>query len=131
KPGSLDAAEEITLDVNDLAKGKAYMSVGAYNVSEDAKRLTYATDDTGFRQYKLIVKELATGAVLPPVAERVTSVEWANDNRTLFYTTEDETTKRSNKVFRHVLGGEAELVYEETDELYRVRIGKTRSKAYI
>lgn len=135
KPGSLEAAEEITLDVNELAKGKAYMSVGAYNVSEDAKRLAYATDDTGYRQYKLMVKEFATGAVSPPVTERVTSVAWANDNRTLFYTTEDETTKRSNKLFRHrlggALGGEAELLYEETDELYRLQVGKTRSKAYI
>jgi oligopeptidase B len=135
KRGSLDAAEEITLDVNELAKGKAYMSLGIYTVSEDAKRLAYATDDTGYRQYKLMVKELATGAVSPPVTERVTSFAWANDNRTLFYTTEDETTKRSNKLFRHslggALGGQAELVYEETDELYRVQVGKSRSKSYI
>lgn len=128
---SLDAAEEITLDVNKLAKGKAFMSIGAYDVSEDARLLAYATDDTGFRQFTLVVKTLATGAVSPPLSERVTSVAWANDHRTLFYTTEDATTKRSNKLFRHALGGTPELVYEETDELYRLHVGKTRSKAFV
>jgi len=131
KRGRLDAAEEITLDVNELAKGKSFMSIGAYDVSEDARLLAYATDDTGYRQFTLVVKTLATGAVSAPLSERVTSVAWANDHRTLFYTTEDETTKRSNKLFRHALGGAPELVYEETDELYRLHVGKTRSKAYI
>ncbi len=131
KRGNLEAAEEITLDVNELAKGKPYMSIGAYDVSEDGARLAYSTDDTGFRQYRLAVKDLATGAASSAIAERVTSVAWANDNSTLFYTTEDETTKRSNKLFRHPLGGEPELVYEETDELYRLHVGKTRSKAYL
>ncbi len=131
KRGSLDGAEEITLDVNELAKGKAFMSIGAYTVSEDARLLAYATDDTGYRQFTLVVKTLATGAVSAPLSERVTSVAWANDHRTLFYTTEDATTKRSNKLFRHALGGAPELVYEETDELYRLHIGKTRSRAFI
>jgi oligopeptidase B len=131
KRGSLGAAEEITLDVNALAKGKPFMSIGAYDVSEDAKLLAYSTDDTGFRQFTLVVKTLATGAVSAPIGERVTSLAWANDHRTLFYTTEDETTKRSNKLFRHPLGGAPELVYEETDELYRLFITKTRSKAFI
>jgi oligopeptidase B len=131
KRGSLEAAEEITLDVNELAKGKPFMSIGAYDVSEDAKLLAYSTDDTGYRQFTLVVKTLATGAVSAPVGERVTSVAWANDNRTLFYTTEDATTKRSNKLFRHTLGGAPELVYEETDELYRLFVTKTRSKAFV
>lgn len=131
KRGSLEGAEEITLDVNELAKGKPYMSIGAYDVSEDGKRLAYSTDDTGFRQYKLVVKELASGMVSPVLSDRVTSVAWANDHQTLLYTTEDETTKRSNKLFRHRLGGAPELVYEETDELYRLHVGKSRSKACI
>jgi oligopeptidase B len=131
KRGNLESAEEITLDVNELAKGKPFMSVGALSVSEDGKRLAYATDDTGYRQYKLVVKELATGSVSPVLTEHLTSAAWANDHKTLFYTTEDETTKRSNKLFRHVLGGAPELIYEETDELYRLFAGKTRSKAYV
>src|SRR6185295_10782834 len=80
---------------------------------------------------KLVVKELATGSVSPVLTEHLTSAAWANDHKTLFYTTEDETTKRSNKLFRHVLGGAPELIYEETDELYRLFAGKTRSKAYV
>jgi oligopeptidase B len=131
KRGGLDAAEEITLDVNALAEGKPFMSIGAYDVSEDAKRLAYSTDETGYRQFTLAVKTLATGAVSAPVGERVTSVAWANDNETLFYTTEDETTKRSNKLFRHTLGDAPELVYEETDELYRLFVTKTRSRAFV
>jgi oligopeptidase B len=131
KRGSLDAAEEITLDMNELAKGKPFMALGGYNVSEDARLLAYSTDDTGYRQFTLVVKTLATGEVSAPLSARVTSVAWANDHRTLFYTTEDETTKRSNKLFRHVLGGAPELVYEETDELYTLHVGKTRSKAFV
>ncbi len=131
KRGSLDAAEDITLDVNELAKGKPFMSVGAYDVSEDARRLAYSTDDTGYRQYTLVVKTLENGAVSAPLSARVTSVAWANDHRTLFYTTEDATTKRSNKLFRHALGGAPELIYEETDELYTLHIGKTRSRAFV
>ena len=84
KRGGLDAAEEITLDVNDLAKGKPFMSLGAYDVSEDARLLAYSTDDTGYRQFKLVVKELASGSVSSVLSERATSVVWANDNRTLF-----------------------------------------------
>ena len=131
KRGGLGAAEEITLDVNELAKGKPFMAVGAYDVSEDSRLLAYSTDDTGYRQYTLVVKTLSSSEISAPLSARVTSVAWANDHRTLFYTTEDETTKRSNKLFRHALGSTPELVYEETDELYTLHIGKTRSKAYI
>ena len=131
KRGSLEAPEAVILDINELAKGKPYMDVGPTSVSEDGDLYAYSTDETGFRQYTLVVKDLRTGTVSASLSERVTAVAWANDNRTLFYTTEDATTKRSNKLFRHTLGGQAELVYEETDELYRIFVGKSRSRAYI
>ena len=132
KQGSLRAKEEITLDMNEMAKGKPFFSVGAYNVSEDGHLLAYSTDETGFRQYKLHVKDLRTGKVTPNIAERVTTVAWANDNQTLIYGQEDATTKRSNKIFRRALGSEQEeLLYEEKDELYNVYTGKTRSKGFI
>jgi oligopeptidase B len=83
-------------------------------------------------QYKLQVKDLRTGKVTSNIAERITSVAWANDNQTIIYGQEDATTKRSHKIFRHVLGSEQdELLYEETDELYNVYTGKTRSKGFI
>ena len=104
------------------------MSLGDFEVSDDANLLAYTTDSTGFRQYRLYVKDLRTGAILPDSAERVTSVEWCSDNRTLFYTTEDPVTKRSNMVWRHALGDETEPVYQEKDRLYNIRLGRSKDK---
>jgi oligopeptidase B len=132
KRGSLDAKEEITLDVNDLAKGLKFMSIGAYNVSDDGNLLAYSTDSTGYRQYTLHVKDLRTGALLPDTVERVDSIQWARDNKTLFYVTEDAVTKRSDKYFRHALGTDAyELLYEEKDELYDLGAYRSHDRAYI
>jgi oligopeptidase B len=133
KEGSLDAPEEVVLDVNELAKGQVFMSLGAFAVSDDGNLLAYTTDNTGFRQYSLAVKDLRTGKVLPDHAERVGSVVWANDSKTLFYTVEDEVTKRQYQLYRHTAGtaGSDSLVYEEKDERFEVEAGKTRSKAYI
>jgi oligopeptidase B len=126
------ASEEITLEMNKMAEGHKFFGIRAYNVSEDGNLLAYSTDTSGFRQFKLQVKDLRNGKTIENIAERVTSVEWANDNRTLFYAQEDETTKRSHKVFRHTLGsGKHELLYEEKDELYRLSCDKTRSSGYI
>src|SRR5229473_2409757 len=94
KKGSTDAPEEILLDVNEMAKGQKFMSLGAYNVSDDGNLLAYTTDNTGFRQYSLAVKDLRTGKLLVDHAERVDSVAWANDNKTIFYTVEDAVSKR-------------------------------------
>ena len=130
KKGSVDAAEEILLDVNQLAEGKKFMSVGTMAVSDDSNILAYTTDDNGYRQYKLHVKDLRTGKVTENLAERVGSLEWAKDNKTLFYTTENDA-KRQNRAFRHVLGGNAEPIYEEKDELYDVYIDRSRSGAWL
>jgi oligopeptidase B len=133
KKGNLDAPEELLLDENELAKGQKFMSVAAFAVSDDGNFLAYTTDNTGFRQYTLAVKDLRTGKLLPDHAERVGSVIWANDNQTIFYTTEDATTKRQNQAYRHTAGttGSDPLIYEEKDERFDVYSGKTRSKAYI
>ncbi|HEV7510508.1 MAG TPA: S9 family peptidase [Candidatus Acidoferrum sp.] len=133
KKGSLDAAEEVLLEVNELAKGQKFMSVRAFAVSDDGNLLAYTTDNTGFRQYVLAVKDLRTGKLLADHAERVGSVVWANDNKTIFYTVEDATTKRQYQAYRHTAGtsGSDKLIYEEKDERFDVYAGKTRSKAYI
>src|SRR6266436_7764355 len=133
KKGSMDAPEEVVLDVNEMAKGQKFMSLGAYSVSDDGNLLAYTTDNTGFRQYTLAVKDLRTGKMLPDHAERVGSVVWANDNRTIFYSVEDDTTKRQYQVYRHAAGtsGSDKLAFEEKDEKFDVYAGKTRSKAYI
>jgi oligopeptidase B len=132
KKGSLAAPEEITLDLNKMAEGLKFFSLGAYNVSDDGYLLAFSTDITGFRQYKLHFKDLRTGKVTENIAERVTSVAWANDNQTVFYGQEDAVTKRSHKIFRHALASDKhDLLYEEKDELYNVGVGKMRSKGYI
>lgn len=132
KKGSLTAPEEVTIDMNEMAKGLEYFSIGAYKISDNGNLLAFSTDTTGFRQYSLFVKDLITGKISEKIADRVTSVDWANDNKTLFYVQEDDVTKRSNKFFRHALGSDKhDLLYEEKDELYRLDSGRTRSKAFI
>jgi oligopeptidase B len=133
KKGSLDAPEEILLDVNELAKGQSFMSLGAYTVSDDGNLLAYSTDHTGFRQFTLAVKDLRTGKLLVDRAERVDSVVWANDNQTIFYTVEDAVSKRPYQLYRRKVGtsGPDTLIYEEKDERFEVGVGKTRSKAYL
>ena len=132
KKGSLDAAEELILDQNELAKGQKFMSLGAMLPSDDGNLLAFSTDNTGYRQYMLQVKDLRIGQLLPEKIERVDSIAWANDNRTLFYVTEDAVTKRNDKLFRHVLGSDKnELLYEEKDELFDIGVGRSLDKAVI
>jgi oligopeptidase B len=131
KKGNADAAEEVLLDVNHLAEGKKFMSVSSFSVSDDTNQLAYAIDDNGYRQYKLFLKDLRTGKVSPMLAERVDSVEWAKDNKTIFYSTENDA-KRSNKIFRHVVGSaDHTLLYEEKDELFDIYVERSRSGDYI
>ncbi|MFN7992240.1 MAG: S9 family peptidase [Bryobacteraceae bacterium] len=132
RKGKMEAPEEVLLDQNELAKGLKFLSVGAFEVSDDGNLLAYTTDPTGFRQYHLHVKDLRTGQLLPETAERVTSVVWATDNKTLFYVTEDPITKRSDLLFRYALGSaKPEEIYNEKDELYRIGVGRTRDKQFI
>jgi oligopeptidase B len=137
KPAGPDGAyseavpEEVLLDQNEMAKGLAFLSVGEFEVSDDDSRLLYSTDSTGFRQYELFVKDLKTGAVEGPLAERVTSATWSADNRTVFYVTEHPVTKRSDTLWRLEPPGEPTKVYEETDELFSIGVGRTKDKTYI
>jgi oligopeptidase B len=128
----VDGSEELLLDLNQLALGHKFVGMGAFEVSDDQNLLAYTTDYVGFRQYTLQVKDLRTGQVLPDTAERVDSVQWAADNRTLFFATEDPVTKRADHLWRHTLGDSASApLYEEKDELFRIRLNKTRDKQYL
>jgi oligopeptidase B len=132
KKGSLEAPEEVILDVNRLAEGRKFMSVGAMAVSPDGNLLAYSTDETGFRQFKLHVKDLRTGQLGPETAERVRSLEWAEDGKTLFYSVEHPQTKRSYQVLRRALGAaKDELVYEEKDERFSASVWKSRDRKYL
>ncbi|HSD46350.1 MAG TPA: S9 family peptidase, partial [Pyrinomonadaceae bacterium] len=132
RKGSVDAPEEIVIDQNELAKGQKFMSVGLFVPSDDGNLLAYSTDNTGYRQYTLQIKDLRTGQLFPERVERVNNLAWATDNKTFFYVTEDAVTKRSDKFFRHVLGTDkTDLVYEEKDELFDIGTGRSRDKAVI
>src|SRR6266481_8526093 len=126
KKGSMDAREELLLDLNKLAEGNTFLGLGSYTVSDDGNWLAYSTDTTGYRQYTLHVKNLKTGETLGEKIERTGSVVWANDNKTLFYTTEDAVSKRSDKFWRHVIGSDKnDLLYDEKDELFDVGAGRS------
>ena len=131
RPVGKPEAEEVFLDVNLLAEGQPFMQVGMLSVSPDGRLLAYTTDNTGFRQYTLAVKNLETGEMLAETAERVGSVVWAPDSETLFYTTEDEQTKRQDRVFRKVLGAEPVEVFHEEDERFNLGVGRTRDREYL
>jgi oligopeptidase B len=133
KAGTLDAAEEVMLDVNELAKGEKFMSVSGLEVSDDGTRVAFLSDTTGFREYFVSVKDLKTGKLIESRFVKAPSVEWAADSKTLFYTTED-AAKRSHKIWRHTVGEPKEkdvLVAEEKDELFRLGVSRTRDGKYL
>ena len=128
-----DGPEQVTLDLNELAKGQKFMALGRYAVSDDGNLLAYSTDNTGFRQYTLFVKDLRANALWPERIEKTTSAVWAADNMTLFYAVED-AAKRPYRVYRHRLLEPQTadvLVYEEKDERFNAGIGRTRSRAFL
>ncbi len=135
KKGSLDGPEEIMLDANTLAEGHEFLSVDTRAVSFGQDILAYAVDTKGRRFYTIYFKDLKTGELLKDVITNVTgNMDWANDNRTLFYSRQDPTTLRSYQIYRHVLGtepSEDQLVYEETDDTFSIFVFKTKSKKYM
>jgi len=129
-----DTPEQVILDGNQLAEGHAFFSIGDTDISRDGRWLAYSTDLTGFRQYTLHIKDLETGETLPDEVERVGSVVWAADSRTLFYTVEDEEQKRQFQLWRHLRSTahtDDVLVYQEDDERFNVGAGRTRDGKYI
>jgi oligopeptidase B len=125
-----EAPEEITLDLNALAAGHPFLGLGVYTVSDDGHRLAYTLDFSGFREYTLYVKDLRTGQLEPDRVERVSTADWSAEPDTLFYVAED-AAKRPYQLYRHRLGGAAELVFEEADALFRLHVGRTRSRALL
>lgn len=134
KKNSMTNVEEIMLDVNQLAEGHAYYNVAARSVSPDNKLLAYAEDTIGRRQYTIRVKNLTTGEMFNDVIPNTTGgVTWANDNKTFFYSINDDAL-RSYKIFRHTLGTDPKndvLIFHEKDDTYTTYIYKTKSKKYL
>ena len=128
-----DTPEQVILDGNKLAEGHAFFSIGDTDITDDGRWLAYTTDTTGFRQYTLHIKDLQTGETLPETVERVGSVVWAADNRTLFYTVEDEEQKRQYQLWRACDGqfSQAVLVYQDDDERFNLGAGRTRDGKFL
>jgi oligopeptidase B len=134
KPGSLDATEEVMLNVNQMAEGFAYYEVGAMQVSEDNRLLAFMVDMVGRRIYTIYIKDLITGEMLPEtISNTGSNLTWANDNNTLFYSTKD-VSLRSDKIWKHKLGG-AEgsdiLVFHEEDSTFGTFIYKSKTRKYL
>ena len=134
KAGSLDASEEVLVDLNVEAEGKGYMRLGNFSVSPDQRLLAYALDDNGSENYTLRVKNLETGALLPDeVTKTYYGLDWGNDNRTLYYTVLD-AAMRPYKLFRHRLGSDVatdELIFHEPDASCFLSISKTKTERFL
>ncbi|RZM18269.1 MAG: S9 family peptidase, partial [Pedobacter sp.] len=135
KKGSLTAPEEVMLDVDRLARGKAYYAIGGYAVSPDNNLLAYAVDEVSRRQYTVHVKNLATGEVLTDAITNTSGeATWAADNKTIFYTANNPVTLLSEKIKRHVIGTPATAdvtVYEEKDKTNYIGVSKSKNDQYI
>ncbi|RZA23653.1 MAG: S9 family peptidase, partial [Lysobacteraceae bacterium] len=135
RKGDMQAAEEILLDVNAMAEGKGYFSVGDAEVSPDNRILAWAEDAVGRRQYVVRFKDLQSGEILADSIQGVSAnVVWADDNKTLFYVENDPETLLTVRVKSHVLGTPAaadKLVYEEHDDSFYMGIGRSRDDRFI
>jgi oligopeptidase B len=131
KLGALTSLEEIVLDLNVLARDHAYFAVDAFVVSDDGDYLAYSVDTTGFREYTLRVKDLRHGVDGPESIDKVSSVAWAADSKTLFYVTDDDA-KRPHRLWRRRRGEQGEvLIHEERDARFSLTIRRSRSLGYL
>ena len=133
KIGSLDAQPQLLLDCNQLAEGKDFFSLGAYQISPNERYIAYSTDTNGSERYNLVIKDLETGELLSDELTDVASVTWAADNKTLFYTTRDDAW-RPYKVFYHSIGAKQsddKEVYHEKDERFNVYTYLSKDERYV
>jgi oligopeptidase B len=131
KKGTIDAPEEIVLDVNQLAQGRKFMAVHSFEYSDDNAMLAYSTDVDGHRDYDFHLKKLATDEELKTPVGKVAELVWATDSRTIFYVTENKA-KRSYRLWRYTLGEKTPtMLYEERDELFNLELSRSRDRKFI
>lgn len=135
RKGTLTAKEEVLFNCNEMAKGKTYFQLGTMSVSPDNKLAAFATDVVSRRLYTIQIKNIETGEILADKIENANpNLVWAEDSKTIFYTTKNSKTLRSEKVWKHTIGQEAkadEMVFFEKDETFDVFVSKTKSKKYV
>lgn len=134
KKGGLEAEEEIILDPNVLAGDREFFDLGSYAVSTDHNLMAYTVDTVGYENYTVYFKDLRTGQNLPDIIDKADNkVVWANDNKTIFYTTLGEVNI-PDKLWRHRLGDDPKndrMIYHETDDRFYLYVYKTKSKSHI
>ncbi|MRJ44363.1 S9 family peptidase [Idiomarina loihiensis] len=129
--------KQILLNVNELAEGKDYYSVGSLEVSPDDAILAYSEDTVSRRMYEIKLKNMKTGELLPDQIKNTSgSIVWGNDGQHFYYIKKDPETLLGYQVYRHKVGTEQqqdELVYEEQDTTFYTGIRKSKddSKIYI
>ncbi len=135
KHKTLNNDEEIILDVNILAEGYEYFAIGGMSVSPNNKWISYGVDTLSRRFYNIYFKNLVTGEVIEKTIPNTTGgVAWANDNKTVFYTSKNKTTLLGEKIYRHKMGTDSkkdELIYEEKDETFYNGVYRSKSGKYI
>lgn len=135
KKGTLDAPEEILLDVDEMAKGHSYYNAAGFEVSENNKLLAFGVDKVSRRQYSICIKNLETGEILKDlILNTEGQVAWANDNKTFFYASKNPVTLLSEKIFRHTLGTDSKndvQVYQEKDPSNYIGVAKSKNNKYI
>jgi oligopeptidase B len=135
KKGSMEGAEEILLNENELAEGHDYFSAGGLTVSDDNKWLSFSIDTVSRRLYTIHFKNLETGEILAEsIPNSEGGVAWAADNKTVFYAKKDLQTLRTPEIFRHVVGTAAttdKLIFTEEDDTFNCSVWRSRSKAKI
>lgn len=131
----LEGREQVLLDVNAMAAGKDYFSVGDWEVSQDNTLLAWAEDAVGRRQYTIRIKNIVTGEVFPDaIPNAAPNLVWADDNRTVFYIENDPETLLTKRVKKHLLGTPAsadEVVYEEEDDSFYMGIDRSRDDRFL
>jgi oligopeptidase B len=126
------APEQVMVDLNQLAGSQKFIGIGSSEVSNDGYLLAYSIDRTGHRDYDLLIKDLRTGTPVPQSVGTVSSIAWAADNSTLFYTKEDPVSKRSFQLGRLELStGRNQILFEEKDELYDIAVGRSLDHKYL
>ena len=134
KRDSPDAAEEVILDVNEAAEGNVFYKVGHHKVSPDHNMLMYLADSDGSERHTLNIKDLRTGELLAERIPNTSGAEWANDNKTVFYSILDHEL-RAYKVLRHVLGtdhrSDVEVFHEKDPGFYYMVLSKSKCRGYI
>ncbi|MGQ1936266.1 S9 family peptidase, partial [Ornithobacterium rhinotracheale] len=135
KKASLDAPEEILLDVDEMAEGKAYFNAKGFSISPNNELLAFGVDEVSRRQYKIFIKDLKTGKIYDEGIQNTSgSSVWANDNQTIFYTENNTETLLSEKIKRHQLGTQASedvCVYHEQDPTNYIGVYKSKNRDYI